>query len=58
MLGYLYAVPLNMQNLIVQPLDEVRLLEWGGVVKELMSADFAIGFMLDHTRHLAHIMFG
>uniref|UniRef100_A0A2N9EWY0 Uncharacterized protein n=1 Tax=Fagus sylvatica TaxID=28930 RepID=A0A2N9EWY0_FAGSY len=30
-LGFFYAVPPNMQNLIVRPFDEVRLLEWGGV---------------------------
>ncbi|GMY21302.1 mads-box protein jointless [Fagus crenata] len=57
MLSMLCAVLLDMQNSFVGNIDEVRLLEWRGVVRELMKAGFAVGFILDHLRHMARAVF-
>uniref|UniRef100_A0A2N9IYJ5 Uncharacterized protein n=1 Tax=Fagus sylvatica TaxID=28930 RepID=A0A2N9IYJ5_FAGSY len=57
MLSMLCAILLDMQNSFVGNIDEVRLLEWRGVVRELMKAGFAVGFILDHLRDMARAVF-
>ena len=38
-------------------LSEERLLEWRGVVQDLLEAKFNLSFLLDHLRLLAHMLF-
>ena len=38
-------------------LSEERLLEWRGVVQDLLEAKFNLSFLLDHLCLLAHMLF-
>ena len=38
-------------------LSEERLLEWRGVVQDLIEAKFNLSFLLEYLRSLAHVLF-
>ena len=41
----------------VDSLSEEKLLEWRGVVQDLLEAKFNLSFLLEHLRLLAHVLF-
>ena len=53
----LCAVLVSLRNSSVDSLSEERLLEWRGVVQDLLEAKFNLSFLLDHLCLLAHMLF-
>ena len=53
----LCAVLVSLRNSSVDSLSEEKLLEWRGVVLDLLEAKFNLSFLLDHLRLLAHMRF-
>ena len=53
----LCAVLVSLRNSSVDSLSEEKLLEWRGVVRDLLEAKFNLSFLLDHLRLLAHMLF-
>ena len=53
----LCAVLISLRNSSVDSLSEEKLLEWRGVVQDLLEAKFNLSFLLDHLRLLAHVLF-
>ena len=53
----LYAVLVSLRNSSMDSLSEERLLEWRGVVLDLLEAKFNLSFLLDHLRLLARMLF-
>ncbi len=57
MLHLLCCVLTDMVHSFFETLTETRILDWRSVVRELMSAGFALDFMLDHLRLVAQTLF-
>ena len=53
----LCAVLVSLRNSSVDSLSKEKLLEWRGVVQDLLEAKFNLSFLLDHLRLLAHTLF-
>ena len=53
----LRAVLISLRNSSLNFLSEEKLLEWRGVVQDLIEAKFNLSFLLEHLRSLAHILF-
>ena len=53
----LCAVLVSLRDSSVDSLSEERLLEWRGVVQDLLEAKFNLSFLLDHLRLLARMLF-
>ena len=53
----LYAVLVSLRDSSVDSLSEEKLLEWRGVVQDLLEAKFNLSFLLDHLRLLARVLF-
>ena len=53
----LCAVLVSLRDSSVGSLSEEKLLEWRGVVQDLLEAKFNLPFLLDHLRLLIHMLF-
>ena len=53
----LCAVLVSLRDSSVGSLSEEKLLEWRGVVLDLLEAKFNLSFLLDHLRLLARMLF-
>ena len=53
----LCAVLISLRNSSLYSLSEEKLLEWRGVVQELLEAKFSLFFLLEYLRSLAHALF-
>ena len=53
----LCAVLVSLRDSFVDSLSKERLLEWRGVVQDLLEAKFNLSFLLDHLRLLARVLF-
>ena len=53
----LYAVLISLEGSSLDSLSEEKLLEWRGVVQDLLEAKFSLSFLLEHLRSLAHALF-
>ena len=53
----LYAVLISLRDSSLDSLSEKRLLEWRGVVQDLVEAKFNLTFLLKYLRSLAHMLF-
>ena len=53
----LYAVLISLRDSSLDSLSEERLLEWRGVVQNLLEAKFNMSFLLEHLHSLAHMLF-
>ena len=53
----LCAVLISLRNSSLDSLSEDILLEWRGVVQDLIEAKFNLSFLLEHLRSLAHMLF-
>ena len=53
----LCAILVSLRDSSVDSLSEEKLLEWRGVVQDLLEAKFNLSFFLDHLRLLAHVLF-
>ena len=53
----LCAMLISLRDSSVDSLSEEKLLEWRGVVQDLLEAKFNLSFLLDHLRLLAHVLF-
>ena len=53
----LRVVLISLRNSSLNFLFEEKLLEWRGVVQDLIEAKFNLSFLLEHLRSLAHILF-
>ena len=53
----LCAVLVSLRDSSVDSLSEENLLEWRGVVQDLLEAKFNLSFLLDHLRLLARMLF-
>jgi hypothetical protein len=58
MLTLLCCVLMQMRNTNLEDVTETNILEWKGVVQELIQEGFLLGFMIDHLREIARDMFG
>ena len=58
MLTLLCYVLMQMRNTNLEDVTETKILEWKGVVQELIQEGFLLGFMIDHLREIARDMFG
>ena len=58
MLTLLCCVLMQMRNTSLEDVTEIKILEWKGVVQELIQEGFLLGFMIDHLREIARDMFG
>uniref|UniRef100_A0A2N9ER68 Aminotransferase-like plant mobile domain-containing protein n=1 Tax=Fagus sylvatica TaxID=28930 RepID=A0A2N9ER68_FAGSY len=58
MLTLLCCVLMQMRNTSLEDVTETNILEWKGVVQELIQEGFLLGFMIDHLREIARDMFG
>ena len=47
----------SLRDSFVDSLSEEKLLEWRGVVQDLLEAKFNLSFLLDHLRLLARVLF-
>ena len=46
-----------LENSSLDSLSEEKLLEWRGVVQDLLEAQFSLSFLLEYLRSLAHSLF-
>ncbi|XP_075651672.1 uncharacterized protein LOC142622123 [Castanea sativa] len=53
----LCAVLISLRNSSLDSLFKEKLLEWRGVVQDLLEAKFNLSFLLEHLRLLAHMLF-
>ena len=53
----LCTVLVSLRDSFVDSLSEEKLLEWRGVVQDLLEAKFNLSFLLDHLRLLARVLF-
>ena len=53
----LCAMLVSLRDSSVDSLSEEKLLQWKGVVQDLLEAKFNLSFLLDHLRLLAHMLF-
>ena len=53
----LCAVLISLRDSSLDSLSEESLLEWRGVVQDLLEAKFNLSFLLEHLRLLAHMLF-
>ena len=53
----LCTVLVSLRDSFVDSLSEEKLLEWRGVVQDLLEAKFNLSFLLDHLRLLACVLF-
>ena len=53
----LCAVLVSLRDSSVDSLSEEKLLEWRGVVQDLLEAKFNLSFLLDHLPLLARMLF-
>ena len=53
----LCTVPVSLRDSFVDSLSEEKLLEWRGVVQDLLKAKFNLSFLLDHLCLLARMLF-
>ena len=53
----LCAVLISLEGSSLDSLSEEKLLEWIGVVQDLLEAKFSLSFLLEHLRSLAHVLF-
>ena len=53
----LCAILTSLRDSSPDSLSEERLLEWRGVVQDLMEAKFNLYFLLEYLRSLAHMLF-
>jgi len=53
----LCAVLVSLKDMSLDSLSEGRLLEWRGVVQDLMEARLNLYFLLEYLRSLAHALF-
>ena len=61
-LGYilmelLCALLISLKDSSLDSLSEEKLLEWKGVVQDLLEAKFSLSFLLEYLRSLAHALF-
>ena len=53
----LCAVLISLRDSSIDSLSEEKLLEWRGMVQDLLEAKFNLSFLLEHLRLLAHMLF-
>ena len=53
----LCPVLISLRDSSIDSLSEEKLLEWRGVVQDLLEAKFNLSFLLDHLHLLAHVLF-
>ena len=53
----LCVVLISLRNSSPDSLSKERLLEWRGVVQDLVEAKFNLSFLLEYLRSLAHMLF-
>jgi len=53
----LCAVLISLRDSSLNTLSDERLLEWRGVVQDLIEAKFNLSFLLEYLRSLAHMLF-
>ena len=53
----LCAVLISLRDSSLDYLIEEKLLEWRGVVQDLIEAKFNLSFLLEHLCSLAHMLF-
>ena len=53
----LCAMLISLRDSSVDSLSEEKLLEWRGMVQDLLEAKFNLSFLLEHLRLLAHVLF-
>ena len=53
----LCAMLVSLRDSSVDSLSEEKLLEWRGVVQDLLEAKFNLSILLDHLRLLARVLF-
>ena len=53
----LCAVLISLRKSSLDSLSEEKLLEWRGVVQDLIEVKFNLSFLLEHLRSLAHMLF-
>ena len=53
----LCAVLISLRDSSIDSLSEEKLLEWRGVVQDLLEAKFNLSFLLEHLHLLAHVLF-
>ena len=53
----LCAVLISLKDSSLDSFSEEKLLEWRGVVQDLLEAKFSLSFLLEYLRSLAHALF-
>ena len=53
----LCVVMISLKDSLLDSLSEEKLLEWRGVVQDLLEAKFNLSFLLEYLRSLAHALF-
>ena len=53
----LCAVLISLRDSSLDSLTEEKLLEWRGVVQDLIEAKFNLSFLLEHLHSLAYMLF-
>ena len=53
----LCAVLISLKDSLLNSLSEEKLLEWRGVVQDLLEAKFSLSFLLEYLCSLAHALF-
>ena len=53
----LYVVLIFLKDSSLDSLSEEKLLEWRGVVQDLIEAKFNLSFLIEHLHSLAHVLF-
>lgn len=53
----LCTVLISLRDSSLDSLSEERILEWRGVVQNLVEAKFNLSFLLEYLRSLAHMLF-
>ncbi|XP_023893172.1 uncharacterized protein LOC112005153 [Quercus suber] len=56
LMGLLCAVLISLRDSSLNSLSGKKLLEWRGVVQDLLKAKFNLSFLLKHLRLLAHML--
>ena len=53
----LCAVLISLRDSSLDSLSEEKILEWRGVVQDLIEVKFNLSFLLEHLHSLAHMLF-
>ena len=53
----LCAVLISLDGSSLDSLSKEKLLEWRGVMQDLLEAKFSLSFLMEHLRSLAHALF-